>query len=53
MARAISKNKLNRIPKMWVHIAAIIAVTAWGISFVNTKVLLDNQFSPVEVYVFR
>lgn len=38
---------------LWVHAAAIIAVTAWGISFVNTKVLLDNDFSPVEVYVFR
>lgn len=38
---------------LWVHAAAIIAVTAWGISFVNTKVLLDNDFTPVEVYVFR
>lgn len=37
----------------WVHAAAIIAVTAWGISFINTKVLLDNDFNPVEVYILR
>lgn len=54
MARAISENnKDKRLSKVWVHAAAIVAVTAWGISFVNTKVLLDNDFSPVEVYVFR
>lgn len=53
MARAISKNKFKKSNNLWVHIAAIVAVTAWGISFVNTKVLLDNNFSPVGVYVFR
>lgn len=37
----------------WVHAAAIIAVTTWGISFINTKVLLDNDFNPVEVYLLR
>lgn len=37
----------------WVHAAAILAVTAWGISFINTKVLLDNDFNPVEVYLLR
>lgn len=53
MARAISENQNRKISKVWVHAAAIVAVTAWGISFVNTKVLLDNDLSPVEVYVFR
>lgn len=51
MARAI--NNSNQIHIIWVHVAAAIAVTAWGLSFINTKVLLDNNFTPVQVYVFR
>jgi drug/metabolite transporter (DMT)-like permease len=29
------------------------AVLVWGVSFICTKVLMNNQFNPVEVYVFR
>lgn len=43
----------KRLPAFLVHVAAIIAVAAWGISFVNTRVLLDYGFSPIQVYVFR
>lgn len=53
MAQAIKDIRSKRVPLVWVHIAAILAVTAWGMSFINTKVLLDNQFTPVQVYVFR
>lgn len=53
MARAISESGTKRLSKVWVHVAAVVAVTAWGISFVNTKVLMDNGFTPVEVYVYR
>lgn len=53
MARAIIESGQTRLSRIWVHAAAIVAVTAWGISFVNTKVLMDNGFTPVEVYVFR
>lgn len=53
MSRTASESRFKHISKVWVHVAAIVAVTAWGISFVNTKVLLDNGFSPVEVYIFR
>ncbi len=53
MARAVSKTGFKRLPTVWVHVAAILAVTAWGMSFVNTRVLMDNGFSPVEVYVLR
>lgn len=53
MAQAIKEINSKRIPLVWVHIAAIFAVTAWGISFINTKILLDNQFTPVQVYIFR
>lgn len=53
MARAIKDISSKRISLIWVHVAAIIAVTAWGMSFINTKVLLDNDFTPVQVYVIR
>lgn len=35
------------------HLGAVLAVTAWGLSFVSTKVLLDNGLHPVEIYVYR
>lgn len=53
MARAIKEKNHKNASIFWVHVAAIFAVTAWGISFINTKVLLNNDFSPVEVYIFR
>lgn len=38
----------------WFHIGAILAVTAWGVSFICTKVLqADNSLSPTEVYICR
>ena len=37
----------------WVHLAAILAVTAWGLSFINTRVLMDCGFTPVEVFLYR
>ena len=35
------------------HLGALVAVIMWGVSFVSTKVLLDNGMQPVEVYVYR
>lgn len=39
--------------KIWYHIGAFMAVTAWGLSFVSTKVLLDAGLSALEAYVYR
>lgn len=40
--------------KFFGHIAALVVVTCWGISFLSTKVLMENGgFSPVEVFVYR
>ncbi|MBD5342880.1 MAG: DMT family transporter [Muribaculaceae bacterium] len=38
---------------IWVHLGAILAVTAWGVSFINTRVLMDTGFTPVEVFLYR
>ncbi|MDE5935716.1 MAG: DMT family transporter, partial [Muribaculaceae bacterium] len=35
------------------NIGAILTVTAWGVSFVSTKILLDNGLSSVEIYILR
>lgn len=53
MAQALTDSITRKSPVWWVHVAAIVAVAAWGVSFVNTRVLMDNDFSPVEVYIFR
>lgn len=37
----------------WCHIGAILAMVAWGISFVSTKVLLVNGLQAVEAYIYR
>ncbi|MDE6469181.1 MAG: EamA family transporter, partial [Muribaculaceae bacterium] len=35
------------------HLAALVAVSMWGYSFVSSKVLLDNGLGPVIIYVLR
>ncbi len=35
------------------HLGAFLTMTAWGASFVSTKVLLDNGLHPVEIYIYR
>ena len=41
-------------PIFFGHLAALIVVTCWGISFLSTKVLMeDGGFSPVEVFIYR
>lgn len=34
------------------HLAAIFTIFVWGITFINTKVLLVS-FSPVEIMFYR
>lgn len=46
--RVSAKNNL------WIyHIFAGIVVIAWGLSFVSTRVLLDNGLHPIEVFIAR
>lgn len=35
------------------HLGAIVCVIMWGASFVSTKVLLNHQMQPVEIYIYR
>lgn len=43
----------QRGPSLKIHVGALIAVIAWGLAFINTKVLLNNGLSAVEVYFYR
>lgn len=40
-------------PNLLYHIGAFIAVTAWGVAFINTKVLLQLGLGAVEIYIYR
>lgn len=38
----------------WIyHCFAQAVVIAWGLSFISTRVLLDNSLSPIEIYIYR
>ena len=43
----------NNIPLIWIHLAALLVVSAWGVSFVSTKILLENNMTPTEVFLVR
>ena len=46
--------RASHSPALWlVHIAALIFVLMWGVSFVSPKVLILHQMGPVEIYVYR
>ena len=37
----------------WYHVAAFAMIVVWGISFLNTRVLLDAGLTPTEIFVAR
>lgn len=40
--------------KFWGHLGALLVVTAWGTSFISTKVLMEDALlTPIEVYLYR
>ena len=45
--------RANQSKALWYHLGALLTVTAWGVSFVSTKVLLEHGINPTEVYVVR
>ena len=37
----------------WYHVAAFAMILVWGVSFLNTRVLLDSGLTPTEIFVAR
>lgn len=52
MAGRISKLQSNKSIVLG-HLGALLCVSMWGVSFVSSKVLLDNGMQPVEIYIWR
>lgn len=50
---SIPRHIINRQGTLLFHLGAILTVTAWGISFVSTKVLLEHGLRPAEIYIYR
>lgn len=48
-----NQNHKNNTANLLSHIGAILTVAIWGGSFVSTKVLLDNDMNPAEIYIYR
>lgn len=50
----MSAPKHNKYLKLLAHLACLITVTAWGSSFVSTKVIMgEGGLTPVEMYTYR
>lgn len=49
----VSNRKSNSGAALFSHLGALLAVTVWGISFVSSKVLLENGLHAVEIYIYR
>ena len=47
----MGQNKKNS--DFWYHVAAFAMILVWGISFLNTRVLLDAGLTPTEIFVAR
>lgn len=52
MSRKIASQKSNKSLLLG-HLGALLCITMWGISFVSTKVLLNHDMQPVEIYIYR
>ena len=37
----------------WYHVAAFVMIVVWGVSFLNTRVLLDAGLTPTQIFVAR
>lgn len=45
--------QVNKNSDFWYHVAAFAMIMVWGISFLNTRVLLDAGLTPTEIFVAR
>lgn len=53
MSTSTSRPGYSRLSNILFNIGAALTVTAWGVSFVSTKVLLDAGLTSVEIYILR
>jgi len=44
---------MEKTKMYWYHTMAIITVIIWGVTFVSTKVLINNGLTPVDIFIYR
>ena len=49
----ILMNQVKNKSGFWYHVAAFAMILVWGVSFLNTRVLLDSGLTPTEIFVAR
>ena len=42
-----------RAKNVMVNLAGMVTIVMWGMSFISSRVLLDNGMGPVEIYLYR
>lgn len=53
MSEESEEEVMERKESWYYHVAAIIIVAIWGVTFVSTKYLLNSGLSPVEIFIIR
>lgn len=54
MSKSYRTSGAKKYALIFAHLGALLTVSAWGCSFVSTKVLMvDGGLTPVETYVYR
>lgn len=43
----------NQKSTWWYHVIAILVILAWGVSFPFTRILLNANITPTEIFVYR
>ncbi len=39
--------------RIWFHLLALVTVSLWGVTFVSTKVLIQNSLTPIAIFLYR
>ena len=47
------RRRTSSATNLMVNVAGIVTITMWGLSFISSKVLLENSMGPVEIYLYR
>ncbi len=45
--------RVEKTSNWWFHVLAILVIVAWGASFPCTRLLLDANLTPTEIFVYR
>lgn len=47
------RRQFSSTRNVMMNLAGFITITMWGLSFISSKILLENGMGPVEIYLYR